>query len=284
MAHQPLLGGAQSAAFDPQFPGESVDVASLAVTPIEHLANDGSGLILSHGTGFFWRHGNRAVLITARHVLSGADPFTDALMSPNGFIPERVRVYPTIEYPGGASRAGPVEVSVRVDDQPQWAQDPFFAELKTDIAAIAVPVALSDGQRVVCLNDPPDILESIMTHVGFECSIAGYPNANLGGLRTPIWRKGVLASEPFLAIDGKPMFLIDASTSPGFSGAPVLRRHVGPAPIRQSDGSITVMVDRVLSTSFIGVYAGRLQNSYYGGEIPFAFYGNRVPIIANLVP
>ena len=284
MAYQPILGGVAAASFAPQFPGESVDWGSLAVTPIEHLANDGSGTVVSHGTGFFWRVGERPVLVTARHVFSGTDPFTDAVISPLGYIPEIVRVYPSFSYPGGVTRVGPIVVTLLSEGQKRWVEDPDFNQLRTDIAAVGVQIYVPAGQKVACLNDPDAGLSAVMTHVGFDCSIVGYPNNNLAGLRTPIWRRGTIASEPILPIDGKPMFLIDASTSPGFSGSPVMRRHVGPAPVRQSDGTLQVMVGSIVTTAFIGVYAGRLQNRYYGGEIPFVFYGNRVPIIAALAP
>jgi hypothetical protein len=98
---------------------------------------------------------------------------------------------------------------------------------------------------------------------------------------TPVWRRGTLASEPLLPVDGKPMFLVDGSTSPGFSGAPVLRRQVGPLPLRQADGSIMIKADSVLHTSLIGVYAGRLGHPHFGGEVAYAFYANRIPLIAN---
>lgn len=44
------------------------------------------------------------------------------------------------------------------------------------------------------------------------------------------------------------------------------------------DGAV-FLADRVLTTSFVGVYAGRLSHSHYGGEVPFVFYANRIPII-----
>jgi hypothetical protein len=154
--------------------------------------------------------------------------------------------------------------------------------LRTDIAALA---CVTDADRKVnCLNDNPKIFEEVFTHVGMECAIVGYPTNHFGNLMMPVWRRGSIASEPLLPVDDKPMFLLDAATSPGFSGAPVFRRHFGPLPQQQPDGSINILADRVMTTSFVGIYAGRLQHPHYGGEVPFVFYANRVPEMFEGIP
>ena len=198
-------------------------------------------------------------------------------MSPMGFIPECFRFYPTVEVGPNQWSRRCVTLDFTDDGSVEWLEDPDFARLRTDIAALKV--SPPEGINMKCLNDTPDNFSNLMSFVGFECSIVGFPQPKLGGLMTPIWRRGTLASEPLLPVDDKPMFLLDAATSPGFSGGPVFRRHIGPAPVASSDGSIAVNLDRVLTTSFVGVYAGRLSHSHYGGEVPFVFYGNRIPII-----
>lgn len=280
MAYTPVLGGGGLPSFPRQFEDSLVDPISMAVTPIEHLANDGSDVVLSHGTGFFWRDSGRTYLVTARHVISGTEPFTNAPMSANAFVPQRVRVFPSFLAGSTWIRSEGVTLNLYSDTSRLWLQDPEFERLRTDIAALEVNFPPEDGQQLVCLNEEIGS-DRLVTQVGFECSIVGYPTTNLSGLRTPVWRKGALASEPYLPVDRKPMFLVDGATSPGFSGSPVLRRHIGPAPIRNDDGSVTILADRVISTIVIGVYAGRLQNRHVGGETPFAFYANRIPFIVQ---
>jgi hypothetical protein len=181
--------------------------------------------------------------------------------------------------PGRLLRAS---TEVEIPEDGCWLQDPEFDDLRTDIAALA---CVTDPDRKVnCLNDNAEIFEDIFTHVGMECAIVGYPTSHFGGLMMPVWRRGSIASEPLLPIDGKPMFLLDAATSPGFSGAPVFRRHFGPLPQQQSDGSLKILADRVMTTSFVGIYAGRLQHPHYGGEVPFVFYANRIPELFKGIP
>ena len=280
MTYTPQLGGALPQGFPAQFRQTKFDAASFATTPIELLALDGSGTVLSHGTGFFWRSDAKVYLITARHVLSGLNPFTnDPMQEATGFIPRECIVRPTIRLDSSIKR---VEFQALLTDElgnPFWREDPEFATLRTDITALLVPDP-PEGQ-IVCLNEALSA-EEVVTFVGVDCSILGYPNLNYGGLLTPLWRRATIASEPATAVDGKPMFLVDASTAPGFSGGPVLRRQYGSLAYHGDNGELSIDVGRILTTNLVGVYAGRLQNRYIGGEVPFVFYANRIPnIIGN---
>lgn len=277
MVYSPTTGGALEVNFPLQFPTAKITPASVAVTPVEQLSPIDENAIISHGTGFFWRYDDDVFLVTARHVATGRNPFTNELMSSNGFIPQRFRFYPTMEVGSDQWGRGTGRLEYESLGDEDWLEDPDFDELRTDIAAIRLNSL--KGVKVRCLNDEPIPNAPVMASVGFECAVVGYPQAKVGGLMTPIWRRGTFASEPLLPIDGKPMFLLDASTSPGFSGSPVFRRHVGPVPKLMADGAIEVDIDNIVTTEFIGVYAGRLQHTHFGGEVPFVFYGNRIPFI-----
>lgn len=277
MVYKPTLGGNANANFPLQFPHSTLTGASLCCTLIILLSNDGLDNEILHASGFFWRFENNVYLISARHVISGLNPFDDSIVSKKGYIPEKIRVYPTRTMPNGtAQRTGPVDI--QISQKPRnWLQDPDFDSLRTDIAAVLLDV--EEPERVACLNDIKDNNHQLVSLVGMDCSIVGYPTSNFGDLRTPIWRRGTFASEPLLPIDKKPMFLVDASTSRGFSGSPVFRLHFGPAPVYNSDGKTDLLVDRIRTISFIGVYAGRIDNTHVGGEVPFVFYANRIPLL-----
>ena len=275
MPYLPNLGGAESNQFPQQFGHSPASETSLACTLIKQLSNDGSGTVLSHGSGCFWRHDGSIYLVTARHVLTGRSPFNDEILSKNGFIPRRITVYPTRVENNQWFRQ---EVTLEVNpEQPNWLQDPEFGHLKTDIAALHLG---SDSvSEFRCLNDQTDIFDEIFTLVGMECSVVGYPTPNFSGLMTPIWRRGAIASEPRLPLDDKPMFLLDAATSPGFSGSPVFRQHFGPLPVQEQDGNLGMALDNVRKLSLVGIYAGRFSHAHVGGEVPFVFYANRIPML-----
>lgn len=278
MAYAPTLGGAQNVKFPLQFVTSTVVGTSFACTLIKQLSNDGNDTVISHGSGCFWRHNGSVYLLTARHVITGRSPFDNSIMSATGFIPQRIMVFPTRIRNNIWQRTS---IAVNVDqDVPNWLQDPEFEELRTDIAALLL--LEDENAEVRCINDEPDIFDDIYTLVGMECSVVGYPTTLFSDLMTPIWRRGSIASEPRLPLDGKPMFLLDAATSPGFSGAPVLRQHFGPLPINQN-GEVIMKLDSIRKISFVGVYAGRLTHTHINGEVPFVFYANRINRIFEAV-
>lgn len=273
MPHYPVLGGGLPNGFEPQFSSSSISSVSASATLVLQLANDGSETLISHGSGCFWRHNGVVYLLTARHVLTGRSPFDDSILSEAGYIPKRIRVHPMMLLENGSYIRASTEIEL--PEVGGYLEDPKFDELRTDIAAVA---CFTDPQKkCFCINDSNEIFENVFTHVAMECAIVDYPTQRFGNLMMPVWRRGAIASEPMLPVDGRPMFLVDAATSPGFSGSPVFRWHVGPLPQQQPDGSITINQDRVLTMTLVGIYAGRLQHPHYGGEIPFVFYANRIP-------
>jgi hypothetical protein len=66
---------------------------------------------------------------------------------------------------------------------------------------------------------------SMPLEVGHTCFIIGFPEGLMDrpqkDLILPIWKIGHLASEPLFFFNKEPVVLIDATTRPGMSGAPV---------------------------------------------------------------
>lgn len=277
--HIPKIGGAHPKNFDCQFEHADSSGLSFCTTPIFLLANDGTESIVSHGTGFIWRHASQCYLISARHIFSGTEPFSDKLISPNKYVPKIISCYISVMFNGSLHRLKIPKLELYEDDQPLWKQDLEFEILRTDIAALPIKIELDQGVEILALNDDANLNKPIYTQVGMECVLLGYPTINVTDFATPVWRKGIIASEPLLPIDNKPMFLLDASTTHGFSGAPVLRRQWGALPKRLENGQFEVDIKSILATQLVGVYAGRLNHKSVGGETPFVFYANRIPYL-----
>jgi hypothetical protein len=123
---------------------------------------------------------------------------------------------------------------------------------------------------------PVDLLFQLFTHIGADVLIAGYPFSNYEGLLFPIRKRGSLASEPAFGWQGKPAFLIDAATRRGMSGSPVFRRVFGPAASPNSEGAYIIEAENVMTSEFIGVYAGHMSDKDAQITIGFAWYGTLV--------
>lgn len=89
--------------------------------------------------------------------------------------------------------------------------------------------------------------------IGNKIFILGYPLGFSHFMNTPIWKGGIIASEPHLetaGIEGK--VVIDATTRRGMSGAPVIMREK--THYVAENGEIKSHVN---ATRWIGVYASR---------------------------
>lgn len=277
--YTPSIGVTKVPSFPLQFEA-AVDGKSLACTPVEFFGPYGEIRNSLHASGFFYRHAARVFFVTARHVLSGTNAFTNANISPDGFRPNRIRVRPT-SYIGSVSHRFTETVSLEVRDQdgtPRWLEDPFFDELKTDIAALEVKHP--QAESIMCINQGAD--EQLLAYVGFDVFALGYPLPSYAEPFMPVWRRGSLATEPSQPVDDKPIFLCDIATSAGMSGSPIIQRWHGPAPIKEN-GAITMNISSIVSSRFVGVYGGRLTSGTKldGAFVGYGWYANRIPIILD---
>lgn len=250
------------------FAGAAFNGLSLSCTPIELLANDGSDTIVGTATGFFWQRGGQSYLVTNWHVVSGRNSFTRQL-NPSGYVPERIRFYGM----SVATSAGVVSFR-RQRWTLEWAIDmidllskPPEADGQTlDIWGVPISHGVVFGRDpartgfrgaadATCfLND--HVGARIVTNAGDDCFILGYPLQNYEGLMPPIWKRGSIASETPLGIEGRPVFLVDAATTAGMSGSPIIRK----VTTITADNKDIGVLQEFSAYELIGVYAGRLES------------------------
>ena len=272
--------------FSPQFQHAGIDALSFVTTPIELLSNDGNDLCLHHATGFYWKKGDKSYVVTNWHVLTGKNPNTGDLLSDQGYIPAKIKIFgrpPDQHFTRGpfipTSRV-PALISLN-DEKVSCLQHQNFERLKIDVAIIEISTDII-GQESIgrYLNNYG--FEQLYHSVGSDCFIVGYPLKNYAGTMIPIWKRGSLATEPLISIDDKPMFIVDASTMEGMSGAPIFRRTFG--PVYMSDK--TLRLDAAVTTEFVGIYSGRLKSrEMEATNLGYAWYGNLIDeIITEGVP
>ena len=95
----------------------------------------------------------------------------------------------------------------------------------------------------------------MVIRVAMPVSIIGFPFGISAGGGWPIWETGHIATEPDVDYDGRPAFLIDATTRGGMSGSPVVARVYG--VYQGSDGIPVALAEP--ATRFLGVYSGRIH-------------------------
>lgn len=250
------------------FSGSAFNALSFCCTPIELLANDGSDSVISTATGFFWQINDQPYLITNWHVISGRNPFTGDLNS-SGYIPTRLKFYGLSVSTNGkeinfSRRAWALDWNDELSKK--FEKPPNFHDQAIDIWAIPIQkecvfgrdasrTGFNGSEFISCfVNDYKG--DNITTNVSDDCFILGYPLTNYDGLMPPIWKRGSIASETPLGIDGRPIFLVDAATTPGMSGSPIFRKITTLTAKNVNDD----LIQEFSSFKLIGVYAGRLEN------------------------
>lgn len=213
---------------------------------------------LGTSTGFCIVAKSKTYLITNRHVVTGRDSDTGQVLSPTGAVPEEFLITHH-----GAGRLGTWVIKSEklydADQKPRWVGHPFGG----NIDVIALPLNNLGSDVAIYPLDLALANTDVRVQVAMPVSIVGFPlGLSIGGA-WPIWKTGHVASDPDIDHDGKPVFLIDATTRGGMSGSPVILRLFG--------GYETSAGNYILSggqaTKFLGIYSGRLHDQSEIGRV-----------------
>jgi len=184
---------------------------------------------IRQGTGFVVKHEGKYYLITNWHVLTNRDPITSRCLVTEDYIPNRVNIYHHVtDQPYMWIQQQ--ELLYHDDGKPRWIEQecengfadvvalplkgtpPGCRDLKfypVDQSSAANESSIDPGMLVYIIG----YLEGI--NVGNGKCVGGEPH---GGW--PIWITGHIASDPSQDYQDRPVYLINASTGEGLSGAP----------------------------------------------------------------
>ncbi len=183
-------------------------------------------------------------------MLSGLHPATGQPLEPNGAVPDRIEV----DLPVMGRRGMWATHSIDLWDpqgRPLWLEHPQHGRT-VDLAAIRF--VCPEGYTHYPLNTVK--FDEIPVEVAQDVFILGFPLAIAGGGRFPIWKRGSIASEPDLDLDGLPKVLIDTATREGMSGAPVIVQFIGYYAENPDAPSLNDWFG--MGRCLLGVYSGRL--------------------------
>jgi hypothetical protein len=257
---------------------------SLAVTPLEVLDLEGNGF--THGTAFIYRVGGYPYLVTAWHVASGRNFFTRKL-NPEAHIPNAFRVYaPGFQQDGETVTlsSNAFTLDLTEDGVARLESPPTVFGTPVDVAVGRLPISsqksgtfTSGGLNEFEWGIEERLASPIASMIGADVFVLGYPLSTYEGLRTPIWKRGSLASEPTFAIDPKCTFLIDVNSTGGMSGGPIVRRVAIATALDQASDTIAETYDEAV----IGVYSGRTLS---GSDKGFSLgYGWPIDVVHAII-
>lgn len=231
-----------------------------AVTFLEMMFGD---QVLSTGSGFFWREGERTYLITNWHNLTGRRADTLALLSTHGGIPDRIRCLmyrkASDQDSDGFFKMELVHATIPLNGTngtPLWKEHGQHGR-SIDVAAIDVTTTVA-GLLIGHANEVE--ADAVLDpRVSQDVFVLGFPLGMITGVPAPVWKRASIASDPNFDPDGLPKLFIDTATRPGMSGSVVLARHtiVGKTFPRKNGTASEPVLYAQLDT-VLGVYSGRL--------------------------
>jgi hypothetical protein len=228
---------------------ENIDEYSYAAYYVDIKFNE---MKLSNATCFFYNYKDRDYLVTNWHVVSGRNSINGNCLESHGAIPNILSVNLFIQENGYLNRRF---LDIKLYDENE---EPIWFEWKEEqryIDVAVVPVVISKEYVVYAINQLGDPFnEDTSPEVREDIFILGYPFGMDGGGGLPIWKRGSIASEPSIDIEGLPMLYVDTASRSGMSGSPVIYKERRPVTIMDS----TQQKFGRYKNKFIGVYSGRI--------------------------
>ncbi|MBD79033.1 MAG: hypothetical protein CL840_08950 [Crocinitomicaceae bacterium] len=208
---------------------------------------------LADGSGFIYVNDNNNFLITNWHNVTGLDPTTHKPLGAHGGTPDMlklkllVQTKPFIKWKSFG-------ISLYENKEKQWIEHPVHKE-KVDVIALKITTSILDDSLVRPINN--NEFENFKLQVSDDVFILGFPYRLKGGGNFPIWKRGSVATEPDLELDGLPKLLVDTASRPGMSGSLVIYRRTGLHGLDNGMPTDETIIGNI--QGFVGIYSGRIQ-------------------------
>jgi len=172
---------------------------------------------LGSATGFIIRsNSNKPYLITNWHVVTNKSPVDKSWLNPKIKIsPNRIKIHHNGKVIG--SRIPKFE---KLNDERNNKLYTEFKIGKEMVDMIALPLLDTVGTKIYPVNYK-QTYESITIEPTDRVFILGFPLGFSNTALFPIWKSGMIASEPYIEQENKPIIYIDAFGYGGMSGSPV---------------------------------------------------------------
>jgi hypothetical protein len=219
-------------------------------------------------TGFLVKKNALYYLITNWHVVTGRNPYNNQALVAGTSNPNILKVWFH-----GTVLGQWVQNEIRLIDaagNKLWLEHPRGIEV--DVVAVPlspmVNTSLYDIDLALANFD-------IMVYPSEAVSIIGFPEGLTSHVFFPIWKTGHIASDIDIDWNGKPAFLIDATTKSGMSGSPVIAKRV--SIYQTSNGN-----EIGNAVKFLGIYSGR-EICESGIEVGIVWKPNVISEILQIV-
>jgi hypothetical protein len=221
---------------------------------------------LGYGTGFFYRVEGMSFLITNWHVVTGRNPDQPSMLLPGYSTSPNSMAFEYAKKSDPGVLMSSVEIMLYDDaGNANWFE--FDHELLIDL--VVIPLDLPTDANVAAVQDFCQTPEATL-EAGLDVIIVGFPFERSKDVPSPIWKRGLVASEPSWFVKGKPQVFLDSPGRAGMSGSPVYVPSEGFSPTAAESAALkgkaadifsaldfdTLSARRTVTLEFAGIYAG----------------------------
>ncbi|WP_298554597.1 serine protease [uncultured Algibacter sp.] len=172
---------------------------------------------LGSATGFVIKSKTKNYLVTNYHVLTNKNPKNgEWLDSKKPFSPDNIKIMHNANILGNY-----VVCSEKLFDKTGkklWHENKIGKEM---VDVVELPLTDTIRAKIYPVNYKTSSYDNVVITVTERIFILGFPLGIKSAPFFPIWKSGLIASEPATDQENKPIIWVDAITYPGMSGSPV---------------------------------------------------------------
>ncbi|MFC0877762.1 serine protease [Saccharicrinis sp. FJH2] len=175
------------------------------------------GKTIGSATGFIIKSKTQNYLVTNYHVVTNKNPSNKKWLNPNNMVsPNEIYIMHNGEKLGEYNPK--VERLIKNNGKPLWFEFKID-DATADVVALPLKDTLNISIFPIIYKSRYDtLLKLIPTDVVY---VLGFPKGVHSAPFMPIWKSGIISSEPDINQENKPIMWIDVNGVGGMSGAPV---------------------------------------------------------------
>lgn len=228
--------------------------------------------LIGTASGFVGKYKDKNYLITNWHVVTNREYYTSGRPVLKGGTPTKLAVY---YHSDSVGYFEPRWEYLIQNGKPRWFTFKYFdIEKQKEDTVDVVAIEIESYPKVKYYTIPIEVnlSESQLPSIRptSELFILGFPNSHRSYKYVGVYKRGTVASEPDLPVNGKPAFYIDATTKKGMSGSPVIFYFWD--QYRALDGSLVGLGQPFYG--LLGIYSGQDTSTDLGVVIHAKYLAN----------
>jgi hypothetical protein len=172
---------------------------------------------LGSATGFVIKSKTRNYLVTNYHVVTNRNPTNNQWLDPKFPIaPNKIKIF------HNANILGNYTISTENLFDKKGSKLWYDNKIKNEMVdVIELPLTDTIKAKIYPVNYKTSSFDKVKITTSERVFILGFPKGIKSVPFLPVWKSGLLASEPDFDQEGKPIVWVDALTYKGMSGSPV---------------------------------------------------------------